>query len=97
MFAGVPNLISKLVQTYPALAFEYFYADEKIAHDCGKGWGEDGEFSFTKYTENSYAAMETFLLCWQYESSDYYLDENGIWHKHEWVDEDEWYDEDELC
>lgn len=89
IFAGIPNLIAKLVENYPALAFEYFYADEKIAHDCGKGWGEDGEFTFTKYTENSFDAMNTFLICWQDEASDYYLDENGIWRKHEWVDEDE--------
>lgn len=85
---GVPIIIQKLTEMFPHLTFEYDYADEDMGYNCGSGYGENGEFSYSIIKGGSDEAMRTYALCWGYDFDEFYQDEDGHWHYREW-DEDE--------
>ena len=88
-WSGVPNIISALTEKYPDLTFDYAYADEDMGYNCGEGYGEDGEFSFTMLAGGSDEAMMTYICCWDYDEENFYKDDDGVWHNREWEDEEE--------
>ena len=63
-WSGVSDIIKELTERYPQLIFEYAYSDEDMGYNCGNGYGEDGEFSYTMYEDGSDEAMEIYALCW---------------------------------
>lgn len=87
-WSAVPEIIAELVECYPALCFEYDYADENIGYNCGTGHGEDGDFLFTTLIDGGLEAMSNYMLCWGYDESDFYCDDNGNWHNREREDDD---------
>lgn len=93
-WSGVPNIIQKLIEMFPTFTFEYNYADEDMGHNCGEGYGSDGDFSFNRLQGGSKEAIEIYALCWDYDLENFYQDEEGHWHNREWEDEDDCEDED---
>lgn len=93
-WSGVPAIVEELTALYPALTFEYVYADEDMGYNCGKGWGEDGDFSFRLLDGGSDEAMETYILCWNEDEDNFYKDDDGVWHNRMW--DDDYDDEDSL-
>lgn len=89
-WCGVPNIIQKLTEMFPAITFDYKYSDEDMGYNCGEGYGEDGEFSFQMLKGGSEDAMRTYAECWDYDFDLFYQDDEGHWHNREWEeDEDE--------
>jgi hypothetical protein len=86
---GVPIIIQKLTEMFPNLTFEYDYADEDMGYNCGSGYGENGEFSYSIIKGGSDEAMRTYALCWGYDFDEFYQDEDGHWHYREWDEDDE--------
>lgn len=75
---GVPNIVKKLTEMFPNLWFEYKYADEDIACNCGEGGGnaEQG-FVFNVHKDESDDALRVFLECWGEDIENIYKDDNG--------------------
>lgn len=86
-WSGVSDIIKELTERYHQLIFEYAYSDEDMGYNCGNGYGEDGEFSYTMYVGGSDEAMEIYALCWGYDFGVFYQDEDGHWHNREWEED----------
>lgn len=86
-WSGVPDIIAEITERFPTLTFEYAYSDEDMGYNCGKGYGEDGEFSYMMLEGGSDEAMEIYALCWDYDFDAFYQDEDGHWHNREWEDD----------
>lgn len=84
-WSGVPMLIEQLVNMSPELYFNYLYADEDIACNCGEGYGNaEQDFYFDVLENNSEEAFQCYLECWEddernfvYEDG-YYRYKDGI-------------------
>ena len=87
---GVPNIIKKLTEMFPNLWFDYKYADEDIACNCGEGSGnaEQG-FNFNVAEDESDKALQIYLECWDEDIEDICQDSNGHYHHIDFEDEDD--------
>ena len=85
---GVPNIVKKLTEMFPNLWFEYKYADEDIACNCGEG-GSNTEhgFVFNVHEDESDEALRVFLECWGEDNENVYKDDNGHYRYVDFEDE----------
>jgi hypothetical protein len=91
--APIP-VMQKLVEMFPHLTFEYKYADEDMAYNCGEGVGEDGCLSINRPKGGSDEAMGIYVECWNEEWSNFKKTDNG-W-TYNWGDDDyDWNESDE--
>jgi hypothetical protein len=74
---------------FPTITFDYKYSDEDMGHNCGEGYGENGEFSFLMLQGGSEEAIETYALCWDYDIENFYKDDEGCWRNREWEDDED--------
>ena len=74
---GVISVVEKLVEIFPNLEFDYSYADEVIAYNCGEGYGVDGSISFKFPEDESDEAMALYIECWQQEWDNFKKTEEG--------------------
>lgn len=87
-WSGVPMLIEKLIYMFPNLYFDYKYADEDMACNCGEGYGnEEQGFYFDVFENNSNEAFECYLECWEDEKENFVF-ENGYWRYKDNIEEE---------
>ena len=79
-WGGVPFVISKLVEKFPKLEFEYKFADEDRGYNGGVGQGYNGEFEFDYLEDGSDSAYENYRDCWGYDESEFFKAEDGEWY-----------------
>lgn len=86
-WSGVPELIDRLVASFPHLYFEYDFADEDFCYNTGSGSGcgnEDG-FTFWYHDSQTKEAFKTYIYAHALDEQEF-IKENA-----EWLEELEWF------
>lgn len=75
---GSVEIVEKLVEIFPDLEFDYWYADEDSGYNTGRGFGSNGELSMDYPDGDSDDAWEIYFLTHEW-AREYYHEENGKW------------------
>ena len=79
-WSGVPELMSKLVEKFPDLYFEYEYADEDWGCNTGTGFSSEGQLCMSYPANNSDEAMQVYFATHEGEE-EYFTKVNGEWRR----------------
>lgn len=85
-WSGVPELMSKLVEKFPDLYFEYEYADEDWGNNTGTGVSSEGQLCMSYPANGSDEAMQVYFATHEGEE-EYFTKVNGEWRRKEEEDE----------
>ena len=79
-WAGVPELMSKLVEKFPDLYFEYEYADEDRGCNTGTGFSSEGQLCMSYPANGSDEAMQVYFATHEGEE-EFFTKVNGEWRR----------------